>query len=74
MLPLKPTKIDSKGIKKVNPKGQGRGKGLEQVRDAKYILEDGKQKCEWEWSCRERKLRSHTVLSLLFSGKGTNEF
>lgn len=63
VLPLKPTKIDRKAIKKVNPKGQRRGKGLELVRDAKYTLEDGKQKHEWEGSCRERELRSHTVLS-----------
>lgn len=44
--PLKPTKIDSKSIKKVNSKGQERERGLEQVRNASKIWDDGKQKCE----------------------------
>lgn len=42
-LPLKPTNIDSKGTKRVNPKGQRRDQELPQVRDADNILADGKQ-------------------------------
>lgn len=72
--PLKPTKIDSKSIKKVNSKGQGRKRGLEQVRNVSKIWEDGKQKCEWELSFQGKELGSHNILLLLFYDKGTDEF
>lgn len=74
MVPLQPATTDSKGVKRVTPKGRRERESL-QVRHADDILEDGKQKRERELSYGERDSRDCLPVSpLLFGGGGTNEF
>ena len=72
MVPLQPATTDSKGVKRVNPKGRRERESLP-VRHADDILEDGKR--ERELSYGERESRDCLPVSpLLFCGRGTNEF